>query len=164
MSNRWDVLRESWDALREPWRALRATRETIRAIARDRRTTAEIGFIGAVLATLFVVQLGLYGLGPTLIAGSHASTGQATAALTKTEAIAAARAFVSPEDRFVSAAAGPFPFVNPSARMVQDRAVSADERVWAVSFESPGGGWETVILDLFSAEWITTISFEGVRT
>jgi hypothetical protein len=164
MSNRWDVLLEPWDALRESLRPLRAPRETIRAIAGDRRTSAEIGFIGAVLAALFVVQLGLYGLGPGWVAGGRLSAGQSAAALTKPEAIAAARAFVSPDDRFVSAEAGPFPFVNPSGRMAQDRAVSTNELVWAVSFESAAGDWKTVILDLFSAEWITTISFEGART
>lgn len=131
-----------------------------RRLTLDRRTTLEIGFIAAVLATLFAVQVGLYGLAPHEAAASHPPS------LSQTQAITVARTHVRPDDRFVSADAGPFTLLVPSERVGPDNMVGSDEQVWAVTFssrDSPSAGSKTVILDKVTGDWITTITFEPTQ-
>ena len=118
----------------------------------DRGTIWEIGLLGAILATLFVVQIGLFGLTPSGAVASHAPS------LSQAQAISIARSHVSADDSFVSALAGPFPLLYPSERKGPDLLITSYQQVWAVRFRS-SSGTRTVILDLVTGDWITTISF-----
>src|SRR5438552_19017472 len=102
-------------------------------VSLDRRTIAEIGLLAAILATLFVVQVGLYGLAPTGAVASHPP------ALSQAQAISIARTHVAAGEPFVSADAGPLPALYPSDRQGPDNPLASDQQARAASVRTRSG-------------------------